>query len=61
VETNISLKRDITNSRRKGYPLADFPREGDIFLSKLKVASVILLKMASKILPKVNKANNCFP
>ena len=57
-EANISLKMDITDSGRKGYPLADSPHEGDVFLGKLKVAFVILLKMASKKLPKVNKANN---
>jgi len=30
------LKQDITDSRGKGYPLADFPREGDV-LNKIKL------------------------
>jgi hypothetical protein len=29
-------KRDITESGRKGYSLADFPREGGVFLDNQK-------------------------
>jgi len=49
MEAVISLKTGHHWLWGKGYPLVDFPREGDV-LNKSNMASEILLKMASKII-----------